>query len=239
VASAHQGWREPGNGIGRFHNNDTKPREGPRGRIQYFFPVALRGAVCSGSGRGTPASRVSAAASRGRPKSKGIPERSGWSCPGGFGCYPRPVPGGGVEMGVRALSVTLLLSILATGGCGTFTNLARPGPEAGGKSPFGGVSHDMACIRDASNGEPDTRAHAQPESDQLHRGALVLLYAADLPLSFIGDVVTWPYVVAYTCINQPVPTPPVIVAPAVAPNPPPPSLPAPPPEPLPKPTKLP
>jgi hypothetical protein len=52
---------------------------------------------------------------------------------------------------------------------------------------------------------------AQPKagSEQQPQVALSLLYAADLPFSFIGDVVTWPYTVSYTCINQPVPVPPV------------------------------
>jgi uncharacterized protein YceK len=239
VAGAHQGRREPGNGVGRFHNKGTKsPRRAtrkdpsllPRGPSQGRFAAEV----------------VEVRLHLVRQRPRDVVGRNLTRFPNGQVGLARagsvvilgPFQGGG-EMGVRALSVTLLLSILATGGCGTVANLAKPGPEAGGKSPFGGVSHDMACIRDASNEVPNARAHDQPESDQLHRGALVLLYAADLPLSFLGDVVTWPYVVAYTCINQPVPTPPVLLAPAVAPPLPPPSLPAPPPEPLPKPTKLP
>ncbi len=37
----------------------------------------------------------------------------------------------------------------------------------------------------------------------------MLFCTADLPFSFVGDVVTWPYTAAYSCINQPIPTPPV------------------------------
>jgi hypothetical protein len=40
----------------------------------------------------------------------------------------------------------------------------------------------------------------------------MLCCAADLPLSLIGDIVTWPYTAAYTFINQPVPAPPVVVS---------------------------
>ncbi len=40
----------------------------------------------------------------------------------------------------------------------------------------------------------------------------MVLAAADLPFTLIGDVATWPYAAAYFAINQPVPVPPVIHA---------------------------
>jgi uncharacterized protein YceK len=120
-----------------------------------------------------------------------------------------PFPVGGGEMAFRAIYVALLLSILPSAGCGTIANLVRPGPEEGGKSPFGGVRQDVACIKQATNGELGYRTHAKSESEQYPQVVLMLVCAADLPFSFIGDVVTWPYTVAYSYINQPIPTPPV------------------------------
>jgi hypothetical protein len=120
-------------------------------------------------------------------------------------------PGGG-EMAHRAIGVALLLASLPIAGCGTVENLARPGPEGGGKSPFGGVRQDVWCIREAANGDFGFRAHPKSESEQYPQVALMLFCAADLPLSLIGDVVTWPYTVAYSFINQPIPTPPVTQA---------------------------
>jgi hypothetical protein len=35
----------------------------------------------------------------------------------------------------------------------------------------------------------------------------MLFCAVDLPFSLIGDIVTWPYTVSYSFINQPIPTP--------------------------------
>jgi hypothetical protein len=79
-------------------------------------------------------------------------------------------------------------------------------------SPFGGVRQNMSCIRAA-------------ESEQQPPLARRVFCAADLPFSFIGDVVTWPYTAAYSFINQPIPTPPVMqpappVLQASAPSPP-------------------
>src|SRR4051812_31904740 len=116
-------------------------------------------------------------------------------------------------MAFRTMCVALLLSVLPIAGCGTVANLVRPGPEAGGKTPFGGVRQDVWCIQKAADGEFVMRTHPKTESEQYARGALVLLCAADLPLSFIGDVVTWPYTVAYSFINQPTPVPPIVLAP--------------------------
>jgi uncharacterized protein YceK len=104
-------------------------------------------------------------------------------------------------MASRALRVALLLSGLPIAGCGTVANLTSPGPEGGGKAPFGGVRHDMAHVREAASGGP--ASEARPESDQHPKVFSLLLWAADLPFTLIGDVVTWPYVRAYSFINQP------------------------------------
>jgi uncharacterized protein YceK len=105
----------------------------------------------------------------------------------------------------------MLLSCLPVAGCGTVANVVRPGPEGGGKVPFGGVKQDVACIHKAANGELGFRAHPRSNSEQYPQRALMLFCAADLPMSLIGDVVMWPYAVIYSIINQPVPTPPVIL----------------------------
>lgn len=114
-------------------------------------------------------------------------------------------------MAFRAICGVLLLSTLPAAGCGTAANLARQKPGEGGVSPFGGVRHDVWCVKKAANGEFGLRTHPKSESEQYPRVALMLFCAADLPLSLIGDTVTWPYTVAYTFINQPVPIPPVVL----------------------------
>ena len=120
------------------------------------------------------------------------------------------------EMSFRTICVALLLSSLPVAGCGTVANLARPGPEAGGKTPFGGVRQDVACIKEAANGDLGFRTHHKSESEQYPQRALMLFCAADLPFSLLGDVVTWPFTVSYTCINQPSPLPPMpLVGPSV------------------------
>lgn len=112
-------------------------------------------------------------------------------------------------MAFRASCIALLLASLPSMGCGTVVNLCKLPPEEGGKSPFGGVRHDVYCIKKPTDGEAGCTTH--PESDgQL---PLMAVCAADLPFSFVGDVLTWPYTAAYTCINQPVPAPPVTHAP--------------------------
>lgn len=117
----------------------------------------------------------------------------------------------GGQMAFRATCVALLLSSLPIAGCGTMANLAQSHPESGGKSPFGGVRQDLACFEKASNGEIGYRARPKSDAELYPRRALMVLSAVDLPFSFIGDILTWPYVVSYTCINQPSPVPPVII----------------------------
>lgn len=117
-------------------------------------------------------------------------------------------------MAGRACCAALLLSSLLIAGCGTATNLVEPGPVAGGKTPFGGVQKDERWIEQASRGELCDK-NSRRESKQRPQVGLMLLCAADWPLSFVGDVLTWPYTASYTFINQPIPTPPVILTPNV------------------------
>ncbi len=110
-------------------------------------------------------------------------------------------------MAFRAICVALLLSSVPIAGCGTVANVARSRPEEGGRIPFGGVKQDMVCIQKAANGELGFRAHPKSEAEQYPQLALMCFCALDLPFSVIGDVLTWPYTVSFTFINQPVPTP--------------------------------
>ena len=115
-------------------------------------------------------------------------------------------------MAFRAIRVAMLLASLPLAGCGTVANLAQSHPEQGGRIPFGGVHHDVQCIHQAANGEAGSRTQPTPASEQ-RQGARMLFWGADLPLSFIGDVVTWPYTATFTYINQPVFVPPVMQPP--------------------------
>ena len=117
-------------------------------------------------------------------------------------------------MAFRAIRVALLLSSLPLAGCGTVTNLVNQKPGAGGVRPFGGVRHDVSCIQKTASEEADAKVHSQAEHDR--QMARMCLYAADLPLSLLGDIVTWPYTAAYTYINEPVPVPPVIIVPTAS-----------------------
>jgi hypothetical protein len=116
-------------------------------------------------------------------------------------------------MGYRAIYGALLLASLPIAGCGTVTNLVCAPPEDGGKSPFGGVRQDVSCIQKAANGESGFSTHPESDWEQYRQTALMLCYFTDLPFTLFGDLVTWPYTASYTCINQPVATPPVTQVP--------------------------
>jgi uncharacterized protein YceK len=118
-------------------------------------------------------------------------------------------------MAVRAICVALLLSTLPIAGCGTVANLVKQRPGKGGVTPFGGVRQDVSSIKKAANGEFGEfgfSTHPKAGSEPHPQVALMLLCAADLPFTAIGDVVTWPYTAAYSFINQPIPIPPPIPA---------------------------
>jgi uncharacterized protein YceK len=114
-------------------------------------------------------------------------------------------------MASRTICVALLLTTLPVAGCGTAANLVRQRPGAGGVSPFGGVRHDVWCIRSVANGDSVFQTHPNFMSRRYPQALLMLASAADLPFSFIGDLVTWPYTAVYTYINQPIPVPPVVI----------------------------
>lgn len=145
-----------------------------------------------------------------RPWTNGPTEQSfglAWSCPV---VILRLFPEGG-EMAFRTICVVLLLCGPPIAGCGTAANLARQGPDEGGTSPFGGVRQDVSCIKKTANEECYCKPYSK--SEQYRQAALRLFWAADLPFSLIGDIVTWPYTATYSYINQPIPTPPLRQAP--------------------------
>lgn len=114
-------------------------------------------------------------------------------------------------MGFRTICVALMLSSLPIAGCGTAANVVRSRPEEGGRLPFGGVQQDLWCMKKAATGEYGSKPHTKSDSEQYPQMVLMLFCAMDLPFSFVGDVVTWPYTAAFTFINQPVPVPPVTI----------------------------
>jgi uncharacterized protein YceK len=115
-------------------------------------------------------------------------------------------------MAFRTICIAVLLSSPLCAGCGTAANLVRQKPGQGGVAPFGGVRHDMWCIRQAASGEFGLRTHPRSDAEEYPQVALMMLCAADLPLSFVGDLVTWPYTVTFSYINQPPPVPPTLIA---------------------------
>ncbi|HEY1191491.1 MAG TPA: hypothetical protein VGE74_27900 [Gemmata sp.] len=121
-------------------------------------------------------------------------------------------------MAFRKTCVALILASLPVAGCGTVANTVVTRPEQGGKVPFGGVREDVRCIKTAANGEVNLGlAPWSAEPDHKLRGernpqlGLLLLCAADLPFSMVGDIVTWPYTWVYSRVNEPIPTPPVVI----------------------------
>ena len=117
-------------------------------------------------------------------------------------------------MNVRVTTGVLVLACLASSGCGTVANLAHCRPEEGGRIPFGGVKHDLACIQKSSSGEAGKQDTAR---DNYPRTALTMLCAVDLPFSFVGDVITWPYTASFTYVNQPAPFTPIQILPPLLP----------------------
>ncbi len=120
-------------------------------------------------------------------------------------------------MNFRAICTALLLSSLSITGCGTVKNTLTTRPEHGGKTPFGGVRHDMAHLKRAANGELGLCADPDMEPERDPQLALMLFCAVDLPFSLVGDIVTWPYTKTFTYVNQPVPTPPMMFSDHAAP----------------------
>ena len=115
-------------------------------------------------------------------------------------------------MAFRTICLAVVLSILPIAGCGTISNVVRARPDAGGKVPFGGVKHDLWSMKKTANGEFGFGKQPSADSERYPHLALLIFCAADLPFSLFGDIMTWPYTVVYTYVNQPTPTPPVIIA---------------------------
>jgi uncharacterized protein YceK len=122
-------------------------------------------------------------------------------------------------MSTRAVGLALVLSVLSSAGCGTAANLVGAGP--GKKVPFGGVMRDARGMTEARGGAAPAGPGEEWEPKP-HQLVALVLCAADLPLSLVGDVLTWPYTRSYTYINQPndylpiqvaPPPPPILVAP--------------------------
>lgn len=139
-------------------------------------------------------------------------------------------------MNVRSICFVLMLACLPGAGCGTVANIAWSQPGVG-RLPFGGVSHDMAYIKKSANGDFGAAAHPKSDAQAYPHTALMLLCAADLPFSLVGDIVTWPYTASYTYVNQPTPVTPVIIAPPL-PGPPAAAAAPPPHEPMPLPLQI-
>lgn len=109
----------------------------------------------------------------------------------------------------RAICVALLAALPASG-CGTVANLSHTNPEEGGRVPFGGVKRDLAALHPPA-APVGPREHDTSDANYARRTSAVWS-AVDLPFSFVGDLVTWPYVRVYTIVNAPVPVPPVTFA---------------------------
>jgi uncharacterized protein YceK len=91
-------------------------------------------------------------------------------------------------MGRKSAVALACLAVLAPGGCGTFVNLnssGQGGPRtmAERRAPFGGVVNDadlaVACFGEGGPGMAAVGVYA---------------LAVDLPLSAVGDTLTWPVV---------------------------------------------
>jgi uncharacterized protein YceK len=120
-------------------------------------------------------------------------------------------------MTARAIRVALLFAALSTAGCGTAGNLIGAGP--GKKVPFGGVRRDVQCLTEVRDGEVTLRTGREWEPLRHEQHLLMVLCAADLPFSLIGDVISWPYTRTYSYINQPNDIPALLVVPPAPPIP--------------------
>ncbi|QEL16766.1 YceK/YidQ family lipoprotein [Limnoglobus roseus] len=97
----------------------------------------------------------------------------------------------------RQVRAALLLSCFSTAGCGTIANVATRGPEHGGMIPFGGVKQDLTFITSDSNLNINQKAPPGTYASRLS----IILTTLDLPLSLVGDIVTWPFVELYALSN--------------------------------------
>ncbi|HJZ58580.1 MAG TPA: hypothetical protein VKE74_26805 [Gemmataceae bacterium] len=92
----------------------------------------------------------------------------------------------------QLLIAVLLATAILNSGCGTVVNLVRPGKE---EKAFGGVRFDVDQIGKLVEGEPVSDGPlATPGAGGGSVAAVVLLIGpfVDIPLSFIGDTLTYP-----------------------------------------------
>jgi uncharacterized protein YceK len=93
---------------------------------------------------------------------------------------------------MRRLAVAVL--VVGLSGCGTAANTLWWAPFEGGQRVYGGVRAEVGVLRDGLSGKSDT-------SSAPDRAGLVLI-AADLPLSAVGDTLTLPYTIPTAILNQ-------------------------------------
>ena len=137
----------------------------------------------------------------------------------------------------RAIRAAVVLAVLPLAGCGTAANLVGTWP--GQKVPFGGVQRDVRCLNEARDGQLNLTSAQTWEAKDRPQYGLAALVAADLPLTLVGDVLTWPYCRAYQYINQPTDYPTFVMPPAAGGLPAGPFTPAAPPASLPAPAPVP
>ncbi len=113
-------------------------------------------------------------------------------------------------MTARAIRVALLFAVVSSAGCGTAGNLVGAGP--GKKVPFGGVKRDLQCLTEVRDGDVALRTGQEWEPSRHEHHLMMVLCAADLPFSLLGDVISWPYTRVYSCINEPTDYPPIQIA---------------------------
>jgi uncharacterized protein YceK len=92
----------------------------------------------------------------------------------------------------HAALIAILVTSLLASGCGTVVNLVRPNDEP---KAFGGIRFDIEQIdKLVSDGPADANGPLTSSGTGAALGALIFLAApfADLPLSLLGDTLTYP-----------------------------------------------
>jgi len=92
----------------------------------------------------------------------------------------------------RLLLAGLVTATLINSGCGTVCNLVLPINE---EKTFGGIRADMDVIVKVTDDKPSGSGpltSSGGQGDATLAVALMVLPFLDLPLSFVGDVITYP-----------------------------------------------
>ena len=90
------------------------------------------------------------------------------------------------------LTLVAIAAVVSCSGCGTVYNLVRPSQE---RKTFGGVQTDLEVIEKLVDGAPASAGPLSSSGEGTAAAlALVVLFApfADLPLSAVGDALTFP-----------------------------------------------